>query len=349
MNAEPNPLSDDAIATVLVASYLGLPSRSDVTPLGPVGWFNLAATLHQSGKRPAYLLGTEAAGLQAELGLSPDEADAIVRLTERAGSIGFDLDQLAQRGIWVLTRGDAGYPRRLASKLGANRPPVLFGAGPRDFLASGGIAIVGSRNVDEAGSEFATIIGGQAAYSGINVISGGARGVDLLAMQGAIAADGVAVGVLTDSLERWIKDPDLRSHIHGQRLTLVTPFKPDAGFNARNAMARNKYVYALADYSVVVASDKDKGGTWSGAIENLREKNRWSVLFVRQTEDAPAGNAALIQKGGIPLRRDDLNTPDLRARLDELRDSATCAEPKPGGGQMPLFGGNPPETPDGNP
>ena len=37
----------------------------------------------------------------------------------------------------------------------------------------------------------------------------------------------------------------------------------EAGFQVGNAMARNKYIYCLADYGLVVRSDEGKGGTWS--------------------------------------------------------------------------------------
>ena len=34
-------------------------------------------------------------------------------------------------------------------------------------------------------------------------------------------------------------------------------------------MQRNKLIYALADAALVVNAEKDKGGTWNGAIEQL--------------------------------------------------------------------------------
>lgn len=34
-------------------------------------------------------------------------------------------------------------------------------------------------------------------------------------------------------------------------------------------MQRNKLIYALADASLVVSSDLNKGGTWAGAVEQL--------------------------------------------------------------------------------
>jgi DNA processing protein len=53
------------------------------------------------------------------------------------------------------------------------------------------------------------------------------------------------------------------------QLVLVSPYDPGAGFNVGNAMQRNKLIYALADAALVVNSDFEKGGTWTGAVEQL--------------------------------------------------------------------------------
>jgi predicted Rossmann fold nucleotide-binding protein DprA/Smf involved in DNA uptake len=60
-------------------------------------------------------------------------------------------------------------------------------------------------------------------------------------------------------------------------------------------MGRNKYVYALADYELVVSADLGKGGTWAGAIEALQRYQSTSV-FVRNVENLP-GNQVFLQKG----------------------------------------------------
>ena len=71
-------------------------------------------------------------------------------------------------------------------------------------------------------------------------------------------------------------------------------------------MGRNKYIYALADYAIVVSSDADAGGTWSGAVENLSQK--WCPLFVREADDVPDGNRKLLRKGGKPLSLNHLDS-----------------------------------------
>ena len=80
-------------------------------------------------------------------------------------------------------------------------------------------------------------------------------------------------------------------------LCLVTPYSPDAGFSVGTAMGRNKLIYALADYAVVVASDVEKGGTWAGATEAM--KAEWIPVFILEYSDMPQGNRMLLKKGGI--------------------------------------------------
>jgi predicted Rossmann fold nucleotide-binding protein DprA/Smf involved in DNA uptake len=77
-------------------------------------------------------------------------------------------------------------------------------------------------------------------------------------------------------------------------------------------MERNRYVYSMSRFVVVVASAAREGGTWAGAVENMEAG--WSPLVVRADEGAPAGNKALLAHGAIPLRSGDLEDhADLRA------------------------------------
>lgn len=342
------PLTDDDLAILLVATRLGLPRGSGADPLGPATWHDLAARLHEAGLRPSWLLGRTADELEA-VQTRDVPADRLTALLERAGTIAFDLERLAQRGIWVVTRATAAYPARLR-RLGNVRPPVLFGSGPLHLLNAPAVAVVGSRDVDEAGSAFADRVGRSAAAAGFVVVSGGARGVDRVAMNGALERGGQAVGVLAESLEKWLRDGALRQAIADGNLVLLTPFKPDAGFTPANAMARNKVIYGLADAAIVVASDARKGGTLSGARETLRRS--WTPLLVRDGADVPEGNRVLIGEGGLPLREGQVADGDglaaaLAAATEAFRDPSSPA-PEPPAAQQPLLlgggsGGPPPK------
>jgi predicted Rossmann fold nucleotide-binding protein DprA/Smf involved in DNA uptake len=127
-------------------------------------------------------------------------------------------------------------------------------------------------------------------------------------MDGSLEAGGVAIGVLADSLESTVRKPDVRQLLLDDRLLLLTPYAPTAGFSVGGAMGRNKLIYGLADFAVVVSSDFQTGGTWAGAVEAL--KAGWCPVIVREAEGAPKGNRELIKLGGLGLTESDLGAID---------------------------------------
>lgn len=66
-------------------------------------------------------------------------------------------------------------------------------------------------------------------------------------------------------------------------------------------MGRNKYIYCLSIAAIVVHSGL-KGGTWTGANENLKKK--WVPLYVKENNDKESGNILLIKNGGIVIKDD---------------------------------------------
>jgi predicted Rossmann fold nucleotide-binding protein DprA/Smf involved in DNA uptake len=174
-------------------------------------------------------------------------------------------------------------------------PAVLFYAGEKALLRQPGIAVVGSRNLDEAGQECARFVGNACGLSGMVLYSGGAKGVDTISMNAALEARGTAVGVLADSLERAVRGP--KDMLSRGDLCLVTPYTPNAGFSVGAAMGRNRLIYTLANYAIVVASDAETGGTWAGATEAL--KNNWVPVFILEHDAMPEGNKLLGQKGAL--------------------------------------------------
>ncbi|MGH9277984.1 MAG: hypothetical protein ACRD12_07745, partial [Acidimicrobiales bacterium] len=71
------------------------------------------------------------------------------------------------------------------------------------------------------------------------------------------------------------------------------------GFTTGNAMGRNKIVYGLSRATLVVASAKGEGGTWSGATEAIRK--RYGRVGVWVGAGGGPGNQALVEAGGAPV------------------------------------------------
>jgi len=296
------PMTDDSLATVLITTGLAMPRTGDLSPFASGDWATLVRALVAIEATLGRLLGSTGEEISRDLDLDLSMSTRIAALLDRAGPVAIELQRLADLGIWCLTKLDGAYPASLKQRLPSTQsPPVLFGSGPVEVLTKDGIAIVGSRNVDEAGLEFAQQLGIRCADEGMNAVSGGARGVDRAAMMGALEAGGTAIGVLADSLEKSIRARDVRQFLLDGRLVLVSSALPSDGFAVGRAMERNKYIYCLAEYAIVVATDAQKGGTWTGAIENLR--HGWGVpLFVRSEPGSPPGNEQLLAYNGKAAR-----------------------------------------------
>ena len=218
-----------------------------------------------------------------------------------------------------------GYPQRLKKRLGEDAPPVLYGCGDASILDAGGLAVVGSRNVNETLIEYTEDAGRLAAAARRAVISGGARGIDQAAMRGAQDAGGIVVGILADSLERAAVRREHREALMNGRLALICPYDPAARFNVGHAMQRNKLIYALADAALVVNSDYGKGGTWAGATEQLG-RLKFVPVYVRADGDVGKGLAELQRLGARPWPN-----PKTAQELEEILNSPStpaCAAPE---------------------
>lgn len=269
---------------------------ADLLTLGE--YKRLARHLHQLLREPADLLLGGDGDILQEMQPLFDSA-RLQRLLTRGFALSQAIDRWQTRAVWVVSRADPDYPQRLRQRLKDDRPAVLYGCGDRAILNTGGLAVVGSREVDDDLIEYTRRIGRLAATSRKTLVSGGARGIDKAAMLGALEAGGRVSGVMADSLEKAAMNRENRRFLMDGQLVLVSPYDPSAGFNVGNAMQRNKLIYALADAALVVNSDFEKGGTWAGAVEQL-DKLRFVPIYVRSDGQTNKALTAMQGKGALP-------------------------------------------------
>lgn len=301
-------LSHDTQATLLLCASFGSSRKAEPKPLSLGEYNNLASWLQDNDLTPQDLLDSTVQDKLPQLDINQLESQRLLALLNRGVMLSLAVEQWTNQGLWILGRGDAEYPKRLKQKLKYQAPAIFYGVGNKKLLSQGGLAIVGSRDIDDAGLKYTQKLAQISAHQEIQVISGGARGVDTASMVGALEAGGTVVGVMADNLAKAAVAKKYRPGIQEGRLTLVSAYDPNAAFNVGNAMGRNKYIYALADYALVVNSTVNKGGTWAGATEAL-EKITDTPVLVRIEKNTNKGNRKLIEKGAIPFPELPLNRP----------------------------------------
>lgn len=292
-------VSERTQATLLLTVHLHAAVQSAFKPLDSAEWTRLARWLGAKGSAPEDLVRGEAAALLDDWDDPRIAKDRIKGLLDRGAALAVALDRWLNTGMWILGRSDDEYPLRFKKRLGESSPPILFGYGEQRHLQHGGVAIVGSRDASVAHLKLAEELGSAVSQVGYSVVSGGARGVDERAAQGAFLGKGTVIAVLADSLLRNAGKKMYRDHLMSKDLTLLTPYSPETGFSAGNAMGRNRLIYCLADAAIAVSSAKGSGGTFAGASEALR-RGRVPVWAV-PSDDPSSGNPRLIEMGARSL------------------------------------------------
>ena len=248
---------------------------------------------------PGDVVNQDAAGIAKMTEMSDDDATRLRTLLDAATALSFEEERLRDGGISLISALDDRFPADLRQRLRTACPPFLLVAGPIEWLSRRGLGIVGSRDAGDEALAAARKSAELAVQHDVRVVSGLARGVDQVAMAGALDAGGIVVGVPAEGIVRASRNAEIRRRVHDGELCIASPYAPDAPFGAGNAMGRNKIVYGLSQVTFVVASDKDSGGTWAGAKEAL--DRHYSRVAVWAGEGAKDGNHALISRGATPI------------------------------------------------
>jgi DNA processing protein len=160
------------------------------------------------------------------------------------------------------------YPRRLERL--SNPPAVLWYQGGLPKAAVGAapvaVAVVGSRAASEAGCAFARMLGRELAGAGLDVISGGAYGIDAAAHEGALDVGGFTCAILGCGAD--VVYPDRHADLYQRiaaRGSVLSEHPPGEPPRRQHFPSRNRLIAALADAVVVV-----EAAGRSGALTTAR-------------------------------------------------------------------------------
>jgi DNA processing protein len=258
-----------------------------------VGPVRVRQLLEHFGDAPSVLAASRQE-LSRVRGIGAETADAIAGW-ERGIDLGAELKRVEEYRCRIVIPADDEYPPMLRQIY--DPPIVLYVKGSLDAKDRHGVAMVGSRLTTPYGQQTARRLAYQLAYVGVTIVSGGARGIDTAAHQGALSANGRTIAVLGNGIN--LVFPPENAGLF-ERMTaqgaVITQFPFNRRADKQSFPIRNRIVAGMTMGTVVVEANLASGAliTANMAVENGRQ-----VFAVPGRVDSPQSKGChdLIKKG----------------------------------------------------
>lgn len=214
------------------------------------------------------------------------------------------LTQYLQRfAVSLVTYTEDAYPPLLRQTY--NPPAVLWYQGNLTDIDQA-VAIVGSRKATPYGLSGAQQISEELSRHDVVIISGGARGIDTRAHQGALDGEGRTIAVVAHGLDTIYprENKKLFASMLDTGGAIVTEYAFGMAPLAQNFPARNRIIAGLSRGVIVVEAALKSGSliTADFALEEGRD-----VFTVPGSIFSPLsrGTNSLLRKGAIPLTQSE--------------------------------------------
>jgi DNA processing protein len=295
--------------------------------IGPVR----ARTLLEHFANPPAILRAGAAQLQRVSGIGPETAAAIAGW-EKSIDLEGELRRIKDFGCHVVIQSDENYPELL--KQIYDPPIVLYVKGALSPKDKNAVAMVGSRMTTHYGMETARKLAFQLAYIGVTVVSGGARGIDSAAHQGALHAKGRTIAVLGTGINIIFpaENAELFERI-AENGAVITQFPFNRKADKQSFPIRNRIVAGMTLGTVVVEANLTSGALITAKMAN---DNGRQVFAVPGRVDSPRSKGChdLIKNGGAKLCE---SAEDILSEFEYLFPGSKQASPMKDGTDMPAF------------
>ena len=225
----------------------------------------------------------------------------------------------AEKHISILTMGDAAYPSRLRNT--ADAPFVLYYKGVLpDFEGQPVIAVVGTRKASAYGLNNARNMSREIAACGALVVSGGAFGIDTMALEGAMEADAQVVAVLgcgVDVVYPKSNRPLFEKII--QNGCLISEYLPGTGPKPWQFPERNRILSGLSNGVLVVEAPSKSGALITAQKAFEQGRDVFAVPGNIDVENYTGSNALLQECATAALSGWDV----VKQYADRYPDSVT--------------------------
>ncbi len=213
------------------------------------------------------------------------------------------IEEYRERSITVITQYSPLYPRLL---LQISDPPICLFAlhkdnEPETNSDSVHIAVVGSRQHSAYGKTVTYQIAFELAQSGVTIVSGLALGIDAIAHQAALDANGRTIAVLGCGVDIVYPPHNrgLRQQIIDSGNTILSEFAPGTEPSRGSFVVRNRIVSGISK-GVLITEGTDKSGSLITAT-NAATQGRDVFAIPGPITSATAQAPLILLKQGAKL------------------------------------------------
>ncbi len=208
--------------------------------------------------------------------------------------------EIERADVRVILRDDPTYPALLTHI--ADPPIMLYVRGDLPTESSLSLGVVGSRRCSAYGREQAGRLAEILADRGLTIISGGARGIDTAAHQGAVRSRGRTIAVLGCGLSRVYppENDELFDEVIEEGGALVSELPMRFPPLAQNFLPRNRIIAGLS-LGVLVVEAAMRSGALSTARQAADMGRAVFALPGRIDSKTSVGCHHLIQHGSAAL------------------------------------------------
>lgn len=210
------------------------------------------------------------------------------------------LEKCRRLGIRAICPGMAEFPRNLANLTDAPMVLYVMGTFP-DFFSTCSVGIVGSRKMSVSGMKNAATLAYGLAAAGVNVVSGGARGIDSAAMSAAIEAGGTVIGIIGSGLDVvYPKENRFLFSEAAKHGAMVSEYPPGTRPDGKNFPKRNRLISALSQATCVVECAARSGALITAKDALLQGRALYAMPGCIGDEGSEGPNS-LIKDGALPI------------------------------------------------
>lgn len=261
----------------------------------------------------------------------PDEIQQILQNKDltRAKQI---LKSCSEKGIGILAFSDSNYPDPLRK---IDDPPlVLYCKGNMPAVdLQPVIGVVGTRNASPYGLRSAGKLSAQIAACGGIVVSGGAFGIDSVALRGALETGGATIAFMAGGLDKLY--PAANSDLFAKILEkgcLLSEYPPGTSAFRGNFLRRNRLISGISDGLLVVEAPKVSGALNTARWANEQGRDVFVVPGNIDVESCEGSNALIgdiaraVSDGWSVLREYAYKYPDTVKEVKISLDAVLLEE-----------------------